>query len=136
MSARSQRKPGTLPPVTNESRGEAIKGRRLDQGYETPTAFAKATGKDWETIERAEAGKARPSTYDFLEQWLAREEAEAAMPVGGTPDETAALKVELHGIYSEGGIRIDDIIASGGDPDEIAEMVGKIFDRLKQGDVS
>jgi len=74
MSTQARRNRALLPPMGDESRGEAIKRRRLALGIATPSQFATAVGKDRETIARAEAGAASRSTYDTLEAWLSRQE--------------------------------------------------------------
>lgn len=131
MNTRIQRNAAHLPPVSNESRGEAIKQRRLDLGYENPTQFAEAIGKDWQTITRAESGQARASTYDALEAWLSRKEEGWALPVGGEPQAGSPIKLTLHGVYG-----VEEIIVEGpvDRPDELADAVGKILERLKQRD--
>lgn len=118
-----------LPPVTNESRGEAIRLRREALGIPNPHQFAQATGRDRETITRAEAGAASATTMDWLEGWLDTEEAKRGTPEPATGGEP--LRIEMHGAYG-----IEEIIVTGpvDRPEELAEAVSKILDRLQKRD--
>lgn len=131
MSTRTQTDGAHFRPVDNESRGREIKRRRLALGIDGFRDFAEATGRDKGTLARAEEGTASTSTLDWLEAWLDRQETESGMndPVPAV----GPIKLTLHGVYG-----VEEIVVEGpvDHPDELAEAVGKILDRLKQRDES
>lgn len=57
-------------PMSDETRGHAIKARRLAYGIKSERAFSEATKVDRRAIARAEAGEASEGTYERLEAWL------------------------------------------------------------------
>lgn len=75
-------------PVTSESRGKAIRARRLRHGIKSVRQFAEQSGVSREAITAAEDGVASESTYARLEAWLdtfeeetgAEEEEDRAAP--------------------------------------------------------
>lgn len=119
-----------LPTMSDEKRGEQIKQRRLALGIDGYREFAEATGRDRDTLSRAEQGLASKTTLDWLEAWLSRQETENGMT---DPAPAEPLKIEMHGVYG-----VSEIIVTGpvDRPDELAEAVGKLLDRLKQRDES
>lgn len=133
MSTRKPLDSGTLQPVDNESRGEAIKRRRLALGIDSYRRFAEATGRDRGTLTAAEEGSpsTTTATLDWLEAWLTRAEAEAGLGEPSAAAPSGPIKLTLHGVYG-----VDEIIVEGpvDRPDELAEAVGKILDRMKARD--
>lgn len=114
-------------------RGEAIKRRRLALDIPNVSKFAKATGRDWETVDNAEKGIAPDTTMEWFEAWLDREEAArsgaADLDVEGQAATSGPIRLTLHGVYG-----VDEIIVEGpvDHPDELAEAVGKILERLSR----
>ena len=139
MNAQRPRNRAHLPAMDNESegqdyrqRGRDLQLRRSAQGFKSARQFWEAAKDETHlsrgAIQRAEAGHASNNTYNTLEAWLSREEAEAGMDSGAP---AGPIKLTLHGVYG-----VDEIIVEGpvDRPDELAEAVGKILDRLKQRD--
>lgn len=117
--------------MSNESRGEDIKRRRLALGIDGYREFAEATGRDRETLSRAERGEASATTLDWLEAWLTREETENGM--GDQPAPSEPLRAELHDVYGVGQIIVTGPVDR---PDELAEAIGRIVERLQRRDPS
>jgi transcriptional regulator with XRE-family HTH domain len=128
MSTQTAARKADSSPMGDEQRGAAIKRRRLALGIDGYRQFAEATGRDRETLTRAEQGNASKSTYDWIEAWLDRIETETGM---NDPSPADPIRVEMHGVYG-----IQEVIVTGpvDHPDELAEAVGKILDRIRQGD--
>lgn len=129
MRTAERRNGAQSPLMTDETRGQAIKRRRLALGINSMRRFAQATGRDRETLGDAEADAdtTLDSTFDWIEAWLARAEAESGLTDAGPAP--SMVEVELHDVYGVG-----EIIARG-DPDQVADAVAKILERLReQGD--
>lgn len=110
-----------------DGRGAQFEPRRKALGISNLRQFALATGRDRDTLARAEAGTASKTTMDWVDAWLTAREADRA---GATaPDEP--LRLTLHGVYG-----IEEIIVEGpvDRPDELADAVGRILDRLKRSE--
>jgi transcriptional regulator with XRE-family HTH domain len=121
-----------LPPVGDkekELRGAAIRHRRLELGLNGYREFAEATGRDKGTLGRVERGTAAKETYESIEMWLDREEAVR----DGTAviEASEPIRVEMHGVYG-----IQEVIVTGpvDHPDELAEAVGLILERIRQSE--
>lgn len=56
--------------MSDETRGHAIKKRRLEHGIKSVRKFAEQTGVSREAITAAEEGSASDATYERLESWL------------------------------------------------------------------
>jgi hypothetical protein len=118
--------------MSDDARGAAIKRRRLDLEIDSLHQFHEATGLDRRTLARAEEGEASSKTLDWIEAWLSREEA--VRSGGGTPADpegSTTLKVTLHNVYGVGEM----IVEGPHDPDELADAVAKIIDRLQARDL-
>lgn len=117
--------------VSNQERGEAIKRRRLALDIGSHSKFeAVSEGKfPRSTVKRAEDGNASPNTYDAIELWLDRAEARQGGPTAVESELPAEpIRIEMHGVYG-----IDQIIVTGpvDRPDEVAETIGKVMDRIR-----
>lgn len=106
-----------------DARGAQFGPRREALGIKNLRQFALATGRDRDTLARAEAGTASKTTMDWVDAWLTEREADRE-PVASEP-----IKLTMHGVYG-----IEEIIVEGpvDRPDELADAVGKILDRLKR----
>lgn len=103
--------------VRDETRGQALKRRRLALGYTSLRRFADKVGIGRDTISDAEADapKVRDSTYDALEAALERLEREFGM---SDPDLiTSTVELPDH-------VRVT---FSGTDPAGVAEAVEKFL---------
>lgn len=125
------RNQGTLARMGDEiARGAEIKRRREALRIANLRQFRLATGRDYDTLKRAEEGRASATTMDWLEDWLTKREAEGAVPVA---EESESIRIEMHDVYGIGGFVVTAPIDH---PDEAAEAVAKILDTLKQRGVS
>lgn len=79
-------------PMSSETRGAAIKARRLVLGIKSVNQFAGLSGVSREAITAAEAGSASTGTYDRLESWLDRFEEETG---NDEPAEARNVVIEL-----------------------------------------
>lgn len=107
------------------TRGQRIQRRRIALGLGSVTAFAEASGFNYDTLARVEKDTASERMVANVEAWLDRMEA-------GTPgeavEEAGPIRLTLHGVYG-----VEEIIVEGpvDHPDELAEAVGKILERLR-----
>lgn len=62
--------------MINETRGKAIKRRRLHHGIKSLREFSEKTGVSREALTAAESDEASEATYERLEAWLDRFEEE------------------------------------------------------------
>ena len=87
---------GDWAAVTAETRGEAIRRRRMSHGIRSVREFAEQTGLARETVTRAEHGEASEGTYQRLEAWLDAFEHEigADEPAEGPSIEQITFTVE------------------------------------------
>lgn len=134
-----------LPVMDNESRaddlrprGRTIMRRRLAVGITSERAFADAVNADAPpgtrnidkgTIGRAERGDASLGTYNRLEMWLDQREAELGITREPLAPAVEPLRLTMHGVFG-----VEEMILEGpvDRPDELAEAVGKILDRLRR----
>ena len=71
--------------MSAETRGHAIKERRLRHGIKSVRQFAERSGVSRDAVTAAEAGLASPDTYDRLEAWLTAFEEETGTDVPQDP---------------------------------------------------
>lgn len=76
MTASAAVRAAGLAPVINETRGKAIKRRRLHHGIKSLREFSEKTGVSREALTAAESDEASEATYERLEAWLDRFEEE------------------------------------------------------------
>lgn len=122
-----------LIPMSDETRGHAIKRRRLAFGITSQDEFAKATGVSRGAIQRAEAGDptTRDSTYVRLESWLDK----FAEETGSEADDAAAAEPD-HGnggqitFKASGVFGIDELIVDSSP--EVADEARRQFVELIQ----
>ena len=82
--------------MSDETRGHAIKDRRMRRGIKSRRAFADATGVSREAITAAEEGRASEGTYDRLEAWLDAFDAETGNDV---PEAPGPVRFRLSGNF-------------------------------------
>src|SRR5690606_34807205 len=111
--------------MSNETRGQAIKRRRLALGLTSVRKFAEATGIDRAALTRAEDGEGSEATYDRAEAWLSRMEEETGHD--GAPSEP--LKVTLHDVYGIGEIIVE---GPADHPDELVAAVAKLLAEIQR----
>lgn len=114
---------GDLLPVTDDAeRGEAIRRRRLAQGFRSLRQFAERSGVSREAVTAAERGEARGDTYQRLEAFLDAFEHE----VGEDEPVVQMLEVTVEGENVRAIVR-----APAGDPAALEEAVAAIIRALK-----
>jgi transcriptional regulator with XRE-family HTH domain len=91
--------------MSDETRGHAIRARRLGHGIKSVRAFAEASGVSRVAVTAAEAGEASTGTYDRLEAWLDRlEERDSATGEGIRRMSPTKTERALAGAEPETGI--------------------------------
>jgi transcriptional regulator with XRE-family HTH domain len=115
--------------TTNEARGREITRRRLALGINTVSKFAEATGRDRQTITRAEQGGASDSTYTLLEAWLTRIEEETGLD---DPPPTSPIRVTFHDVTTSS---IGEIIVEGpaDQPDDLIATITRLLSEVRKG---
>ena len=110
--------------MSDETRGHAIKTRRLALGIKSLREFAEASGISREAVTAAEKGLATGATYDRAEAWLSRmEEA-----TGHDEPMAEPIRLTFHDVFG-----IGEIIAEGpaDKPDELIAAVAKLFAEIR-----
>lgn len=112
--------------VSDETRGQDIKSRRLALGIKSVREFAEASGIDREALGKAERGQASSGTYDRAEAWLAGMEEETGHD---EPVTAAPIRLTFHDVFGVG-----EIIAEGpaDKPDELIAAVSKLLAELRE----
>lgn len=116
-----------LLPMSDETRGHAIKRRRLDLGIKSLREFADRTGVDRGAITKAESGQGSEGTYDRLESWLDRFEEETGSDDAGSD----YIEFRLSGVFG-----VDSIVVRGpvGDASELEQSVARLVRELRERD--
>lgn len=109
-------------PMSDETRGHTIKERRLALGFKSLREFAEKSGIDREALSKAERGQGSSGTYDRVEAWLSRFEEET----GHDEPSTEPLRFTFHDVYG-----IGEIIAEGGNSEELVAAVTKLFREMR-----
>jgi len=118
-----------LRPVTDETRGQAIQRRREALGVTVTEMAERATAArgadkpamDWQTVDRAEEGRARGTAYAELEKVLDDLEEE----VGGPPDQPEhTVEFIIEGLYGADRVRVKGPVA---DLREIERSVARLM---------
>lgn len=116
-----------LRPVNNETRGEAIKRRRLALGIKSVRQFAERAGVDRQAVGRAERGETTtPGTLERLEAWLDRFEEDT----GHHDVESGQIEVTFRNVFG-----IGEIIYKGAAEDfpEVQEYVERLMQQEREG---
>lgn len=107
--------------MSDETRGQAIKNRRLALGIKSLREFHEKTGVSREAITAAEAGEASRSTYERLETWLDSFDEET----GGAADtEGQYVEFTLHGLYGARDVTVKGPVANMA---ELEQMVNRLL---------
>lgn len=88
-----------LAVVADETRGQAIKRRRLALGIKSQHVLAKQSGVSRDAVMAAEAGDASETTYGRLEAWLSGIEEETGMDASSSPSERGLVTFRLSGNF-------------------------------------
>lgn len=104
MSATTAARAAGLTAVTNESRGKAIKRRRLHHGIKSLREFSEKSGVSREALTAAENDEASDATYQRLEAWLDRFEEEVG------DDVSAAKDVDIIEFRIAGNFGVDVVV--------------------------
>ena len=127
-----------LRPVDDETRGQEIK-RRREAFRMTVTELAErvmaARGEngpamDWQTVDRAEAGRSRGTAYAELEKALDSFEDEITSEVEPEPEHSVEFIIE--GLYGADRVRVKGPVS---DLREIEQSVARLM-RLRQSQQS
>lgn len=114
-------------PMSDETRGHAIKRRRLAHGISSVRKFAELTNVSRDAVTAAEAGDASDATYERLESWLDRFDEET-----GSDDIPGDDMVEFR---LSGNFGVDVVVK--GPVTNLAELensVEKLLRRMQQPD--
>lgn len=106
-----------LMPMTDETRGHAIKRRRLALGIKSVRQVATKSGVSREAVTAAESGTASNETYDRLEAWLDTFEEETGHDV--EPDDQGVVTFRLSGSFG-----VD--VALSGPVENLAELEASV----------
>lgn len=112
--------------MSDETRGEAIKRRRLAMGIKSVREFSEATGVDRGALSKAEAGQASEGTYERVESWLDRMEHET-----GHDEPSGPLRFTLHDVFGVGEIIVE---GPSDRPDELVQAVAKLLAEIQNRD--
>jgi transcriptional regulator with XRE-family HTH domain len=108
--------------VTNETRGKAIKRRRLHHGIKSLREFSERSGVSREALTAAENDEASEATYERVEAWLDRFDEEV-----GEHDMSAATDVDVIEFRISGNFGVDVIVKGpASHMDEIESAVEKL----------
>ena len=114
--------------MSAETRGQAIKARRLALGIRSLRAFAEASGISREALTAAEEGNGSSGTLDRAEAWLDRTEFEMESDAVPAPS-TEPIRLTFHDVYG-----IGEFIAEGpaDRPDELIAAVTKMLREIRE----
>lgn len=113
------------PPMSRETRGAAIKQRRLDLGIKSHHDLWKLSGIDRQAISNAEKGVGSNQTLDRLEAFFRGYEEETGHD---DPEPGAPLRVVMRDVYGMGEIIVEGPVDH---PDELVEAVGRLLSEIR-----
>lgn len=110
--------------MSDETRGNSIKARRLALGLKSVREFAEASEIDRGALGKAEEGRGSKGTYDRAEAWLSRMEEET----GHDEPPPEPLRFTFHDVFG-----IGEIIAEGpvDHPDELIASIKEILNEVR-----
>jgi len=85
MSTKSDAVTAQSVPMSNETRGKALRERRIARGIKSVRKFAEVTGVSRDAVTAAEEGTASAGTYERLEAWLDSFDEETGHDVAEPP---------------------------------------------------
>lgn len=110
--------------MSDETRGHAIKARRLALGIKSLREFAEASGISREALTAAEKGAGSEATLERAEAWLTKIETET----GHDEPEATPLKFTFHDVYGIGELVVEGPIDR---PDDLVAAVGKLLAEIR-----
>ena len=110
--------------MSNETRGQAIRARRLRHGIKSVRQLAEQSGVSRVAVTAAEEGRASDETYDRLEAWLDRFEEETGANVKPAAAAPGPHMVTIRG--TRGGDV--DVVVEG--PIEDIDALAAVVERL------
>ena len=123
MTGKAVREAGSLP-MSDETRGHALKARRLALGITSLREFAEASGVSREGVTAAERGTASQGTYDRIEAWLNRFEEKTGHDVPSKEP----LRFTFHDVYGIGELIVEGPVDR---PDELVAAVAKLLAEIR-----
>lgn len=106
--------------MSDETRGQDLKRRRLALGIKSVREFADASGIDREALGKAERGQGSAGTYERAEAWLTAFEEKT----GHDEAPTEPLRFTFHDVYGIGELIVEGPVDH---PDEIVAAVAKLL---------
>lgn len=117
-----------LVSVEQETRGHALKQRRLRLGIKSQRELAEKTGLSRSAIKKAEEDLgASDATYERLEAWFANFESETGHD-DPEPASDGQLTVTMKGVY---GIESITVNAPVDNQEELIEFVSKLMREVR-----
>lgn len=110
--------------MSSETRGHAIKARRLALGIKSLREFAEASGISREALTAIEKGSGTTASIERAEAWLDRIEAETGHD---EPEKPHVMRVEVQGVYGAKALVFEAPIENIA---ELEAMVDRIMRRL------
>jgi transcriptional regulator with XRE-family HTH domain len=120
---------GDFAVVTAETRGEAIRQRRMAFGLRSVREFAERTGLARETVTRAEHGEASEGTYQRLEAWLDAFEHEIGADEPAAPVSIEQIEFTVEGDF---GVKVT-VKGPINDRAQLEESVTRIIRSIRDG---
>lgn len=122
-----------LVDVNDETRGHALKQRRLRLGIKSQRELAEKTGLSRSAIKKAEEDLgASDATYERLEAWFDKFEEDTGHADYEEPDAAGSLDgqltVTMKGVY---GIESITVNAPVENPDELIDFVSKLMREVR-----
>lgn len=112
--------------MSDETRGHAIKARRLALGIKSVREFAEASHIDREALSKAERGQGSAGTYDRAEAWLNGMEEET----GHDEPSSEPIRFTFHDVYGIGELIVEGPVDH---PDELVASITKLLAEIRGG---
>jgi transcriptional regulator with XRE-family HTH domain len=130
--AASRGRSAVVETSINESRGQALKKRRLSLGIKSISQLHRESGLSREAITAAEEGHGSTASYERLEAWFDRFEHET-----GSEAAEAAEHAENHGIVEftvDGDFGVKVVVRGPiQDVEALERSVGRIVASIREG---
>lgn len=110
--------------MSDETRGQKLKSRRLALGIKSVREFADASGIDREALGKAERGQGSASTYERAESWLGRMEEET----GHDEPSPEPLRFTFHNVYGIGELIVEGPVDH---PDELVASITRLLSEIR-----
>lgn len=113
--------------MSDDTRGQAIKDRRLRLGIKSVREFAKASGISREALTAVEEGAGSQASMERAEAWLDRMEAET----GHDEPVREPLRFTFHDVYGIGELIVEGPVEH---PDELVAAVARLLADIRSKD--